>query len=359
LEDAVGNLDPVCVDFYTLDGLATVLEQTLTNYTGITSNYDTKFDEYVDYIKEIIPDQLNEFMRVEAPYGPGNQFFRCTYNHIGRNSTTGSCPGDIGIISGTYTVYYELVDEEGFYDKLSADYGIDASWVQLGTSTFDETCTPVMDKIGCDPVHSKYIGFPVKAADSVITVTNPKDIMTQALPNLQNLTATISMAKIELALGSWLSGTDDLVQSISMAVFMLSQAVTNMQEVVEVADSYEATKKKELINNILIGVLLVMPFLGEVDLVADAFVGLSRIITLIGDAAVGATTIYAIVEDPKIAPLMILETLLFSGIRNPDKFSAMGIARRGMSKENIKSLGSGIAALDNQFQGIVAKFLAK
>ncbi|KAJ6029918.1 carbohydrate-binding module family 24 protein [Penicillium canescens] len=359
LEDAVGNLDPVCVDFYTLDGLATVLEQTLNNYTGITNNYDTKFDEYVDYIKEIIPDQLNEFMRVEAPYGPGNQFFRCTYNHIGRNSTTGSCPGDIGIISGTYTVYYELVDEEGFYDKLSADYGIDASWVQLGTSTFDETCTPVMDKIGCDPVHSKYIGIPVKAADSAITVTNPKDIMTQALPNLQNLTATISVAKIELALGSWLGGTDDLVQSISMAVFMLSQAVTNMQEVVEVADSYEATKKKELINNILMGVLLVVPFLGEVDLVADAFVGLSRIITLIGDAAVGATTIYAIVEDPKMAPLMILETLLFSGMRNPDEFSAMGTARRGMSKENIKSLGSGIAALDNQFQGIVAKCLAK
>ncbi|KAJ6087253.1 hypothetical protein N7467_006167 [Penicillium canescens] len=81
-----------------------------------------------------------------------------------------------------------------------------------------------------------------------------------------------------------------------------------------------------------------------------------RVITLIGDAVVGATTIYAIVEDP---PLTILETLLFSGMRKPDEFSAMGTARRGMSKEDIKSLGSGIAALDNQFQGIVAKCLAK
>lgn len=51
------------------------------------------------------------------------------------------------------------------------------------------------------------------------------------------------------------------------------------------------------------------------DLVADAFVGLSRVITLIGDAAVGATTIYAIVEDPDMAPLPIMETLLFSGMR--------------------------------------------
>ncbi|KAJ5985838.1 hypothetical protein N7522_013034 [Penicillium canescens] len=74
-----------------------------------------------------------------------------------------------------------------------------------------------------------------------------------------------------------------------------------MHEVVEVAESYEVTKK-ELINNILIGVLLIVPFLGEVDLVADALVGLSRVITLTSDAAVGAITIYANVEDPKMAP---------------------------------------------------------
>jgi hypothetical protein len=74
-----------------------------------------------------------------------------------------------------------------------------------------------------------------------------------------------------------------------------------------------------------------------------------RVITLIGDAGVGGTTIYAIVKDPKMAPLTILETLLFSGMRKPDEFSAMGTARGGMSKEDIKSLGSGIAALDNQF----------
>lgn len=359
LEIVMHNLDPACVDFYTLDGLETVLQQTLTNYTGITSSYDKKFDEYIAYIREVIPDQLDAFMRSEAPYGPGNQFFQCTYNHIGRNSTTSSCPGDIGTKSGSYTVYYELMDEKGFYDSLSADYGIDRSWVQFGERNFDETCSPVMDKTGCVAVHAEYMGYPVEAPTSAITVTNPKDIMTKALPNIQNLTATISVAKIELALGSWLGGTDDLVQSLSMAVFMLSQAVTSMQEVVEVADSYEATQKKKMINDILMGVLLVVPFLGELDLVADAFVGLSRIITLLGDAAVGATAIYAIVEDPKMAPLTIMETLLFSSMRNPDEFSSMGTARRGMSKDDIKILGSGIAGLDNQFQRIVAGCLAK
>ncbi|CAG8920185.1 unnamed protein product [Penicillium salamii] len=359
LQDALGDLHPVCVDYYMLNALATVLDETLTNYTDITSSYDKKFDEYVQYIKEIIPKQLDSFMYPDEPYGPGNQFFQCTYNHLGRNSTTTSCPADIGIESGTYTVYYELVDEDGFYKKLSTDYGIEESWVSFGEDKLDLTCTPAMDKTGCDMVHRTYTGFPVEADKSTIKVANPKDIMSKALPNIQNLKASISVAQIQLALGSWVGPTDDVVQSISLAVFMLSQAVSNMQEVVEVADSYEEEKKKDLISKILMGVLLVVPFLGEADLVADAFVGLSRIITIIGDAGVAATTIYAVVEDPKMAPLTILETLLFTGMRNPEEFSAMGTARRAMSKDNLKSLGSGIAALDKQFQDIVAKCVSK
>ncbi|KAL7661834.1 hypothetical protein ACMYSQ_001205 [Aspergillus niger] len=123
---------------------------------------------------------------------------------------------------------------------------------------------------------------------------------------------------------------DDIVQSLSLAVFLLSQAVASMQSVVAVAESYEAAQKKKMINVILMGVLLVVPFMGEFDAVADVFAGLSRIITLIGDAGAGATTVYAIVEDPKMAPLTILETLLLGGMRDPQEFSTMGAARRGM-----------------------------
>ncbi|OJK04633.1 carbohydrate-binding module family 24 protein [Aspergillus aculeatus ATCC 16872] len=358
LEAAVDTLQPACVDFYTLDGLATVLQQTLTNYTGITSSYDTKFDDYVKYVKEMIPDQLAAFMSTDAPYGPGNAYFQCTYSQNGRNHTTGSCPGDIGIDTGTFTVYYQLVDAEGFYGNLSADYGIDQSWVQFGTQELDEPCTPAMYKTGCAAIHRTYAGFPVKAADSAITVANPKEIMVQALPNVQNLTATISVAKIELALGSWLGTTDDLVQSLSLAVFMLSQAVASMQAVVATADSYEAAKKKEMINEILMGVLLVVPFLGELEAVADVFAGLSRIITMIGDVGIGATTVYAIVDNPKMAPLTILETLLLGGMRDPNEFATMGSVRRAMTKDEIKSLGTEIEALDDQFQSIVAKCLS-
>ncbi|KKK24697.1 hypothetical protein ARAM_003767 [Aspergillus rambellii] len=332
--------DPACAEsevcdftriFPALDVLAAA---TLINYTEITSSYDTKFDDYVQHVKEIIPEQLTKFISSDAPYGPGNQFFQCTYSYNSGDSSTGSCPGDIGIDSGTFTVYYDLVDAE---------------WVLQ---------QPIRG-IGCMALHRVYAGFPVKAPDSVIMVANPKEIITQALPNLQNLTATISTAKIDLALGSWLGTTDDVVQSLSMAVFLLSQAVANMQAVVAITNSYEAAKKKQMINKILIGVLLLVPFLGELDAVADTLVGLARIIRMIGDAGVGATTIYNIVQDPKMVPLTIMETLLASGMRDQDSFSTMGAARRAMSKNDMAELGSEIKALDDQFQGIVSKCLPK
>ncbi|KAL4795278.1 hypothetical protein BDV19DRAFT_389410 [Aspergillus venezuelensis] len=355
LEAASDELEPACIDFYTLDGLATVLSQTLDNYTDITSNYDSKFDDYVKYVKEMIPLQLSDFMSPDYPYGPGNQFFHCTYSQNGNNHTTGSYPGDIGIESGTYTAYYELVDADGFYDKLSADYGIDKAWVRLGQNELDLICTPAMFETGCLTLHRTYEGYPLKAAESAINVANPKDIMDAALPNIQNLTSSIFAAQMELALGSWPGATDDVAQSLSMPVSLLSQAVTNMETVVDVAEEYEAAKKKEMINETLMGVLLVVPFLGELTAVADVFAGMSRIISLIGDVGMGAATVYAIVEEPKMASLTILETLLFSGMRDPNGFSTMGKARRGMSKDEVKALGTKFKGLNDQFQSIVIK----
>ncbi|RAL06774.1 uncharacterized protein BO97DRAFT_419149 [Aspergillus homomorphus CBS 101889] len=162
----------------------------------------------------------------------------------------------------TFTVYYQLVDVEGFYSDLLADYGIDQSWVQFGTQELDEPCTPAIYKTGCVVIHCIYAGFLVKAADSAITVANPKKIM--------------------------------------------------------------AVKKKEMINKILMGVLLIVSFLGELEAVADVFVGLSRIIMMISDVGIGVIMVYVIVDNPKMALLTILEILLLGGIYDLNEFAIMG-----------------------------------
>lgn len=235
-----------------------------------------------------------------------------------------------------------------------ATYGIEWDWVVFKESNLDLTCTPPMEKVGCLALHRKYEGFPVKAPGSDIKIANPKDIMTQAMPHIQNLTENMVMAQIELALGLWMGLTDDVVQSFLMAVFLLSQAVTNMQNVVDVAEKYKEAKK-EIINNILMGTLLVLPFLGELDMIADSLLSISRIITMIGDAGIGAMTVYSVVEDPKMALLTILETLLMYGMRNLGDFNRMGTARRDMTKDDIKSISASFKERNDQFQTIVAK----
>ncbi|KAJ5160953.1 carbohydrate-binding module family 24 protein [Penicillium canariense] len=360
LAAALDTLAPVCVDYYTINGLQTVLQETLVNYTDITNSYDDKFNDYVKYVEEMIPIQWQGLMSSDEPYGPGSQFFQCAYYQSSHNKSTSSCPGDIGIMSGNYTVYYELINSTRFNDSVTSDYGIDTSWIEICSSLNDLDCTPGMDETGCLALHSTYTykGLPVKAPHSAIRIANPKKIMTQAMPNVQNIKGRLYTARIQLALGAWPGTTDDLVQSLSAAVFMLNQSVASMQNVVDVAYSYEEAKKKEMINEILTGVLLLVPFLGELDAISDVFVGLSRLISMTGDVGLGASTVYAIVENPNMSPLLILETLVFSGMRSPDSFVSMGKARRGMRKDDIKGLGSNFAALDEKFQNIVAKCLA-
>lgn len=78
-------------------------------------------------------------------------------------------------------------------------------------------------------------------------------------------------------------------------------------------------------------------------------------IRMINDVSLGAATIYDIVEDPKMAPITILETLMFSGMQDPDSFTYMGTARRDMTKDDVKGLSAKIEELDDQFQGIFSK----
>jgi hypothetical protein len=69
------------------------------------------------------------------------------------------------------------------------------------------------------------------------------------MPNIQNITYDLYTARIQLALGPWHGGTDDLLQFLSMAIFMLNQAVASMQTLFDVADSCEAATKGDYWRN--------------------------------------------------------------------------------------------------------------
>ena len=82
--EVAGLTDPVCSSFYTLQVLSDMLDTEVTNYTAVNSGYDGVFSDYVDYVKEMVPDAINQFMAQATAANPGGgagqQYFNCEYS---------------------------------------------------------------------------------------------------------------------------------------------------------------------------------------------------------------------------------------------------------------------------------------
>lgn len=380
LEADLDTLDPYCVDFYTLSALYGELEATLANYTSIadTTNYDDDFKEYAKYMKGQVQPQLMYFMNVseliDSPNGVGNQFFDCTYNANGRNGTTTVCPNEyLGSEEQTHIIYYDIVDRAGFFANLTKDVGVEADWVTLdGGLFFGTKQTPYYGSRPRCNVNPKdgykcswWQGFPVPAQE--INVADPRNIMKQALPNIPNLQLSIILTQLDIASGAFEGVIDDVVQTISTAVFMLSELVDRIYNVIDIGEKVAAEEKKEKILQIIGGVFIALPFLGPLSGLGDIIEGLDAVLALTGIIANDALAVYSIVQDPASAPVEILNILLgfeagggaVGQISEESlgalKYSYLAAMRRNMKSDAVKGLGNLFERKMSQVDSIVSK----
>ncbi|PYI33812.1 alpha-1,3-glucanase/mutanase [Aspergillus indologenus CBS 114.80] len=364
LQSAMDSLDAYCIDFYVLGALYGELEATVANFTSIanTSNYDEYFKDYESYMKSQVGTQLTYFMNLSdtGAQGEGNRFFTCTLSFGGVNRTAGPCPDDLGYENRAHTVFYNLIDADGFYGNLSAEFGIEPDWVVLGG--WSSTEGPYYDDKGntaCNVYDNPeaacwwHRGFPIPAQN--ITIKDPRELMRQALPNIPNLQTSILITELEILSGSFDGVIDDVVQTYSTAVFTLAELVDRIYSVVAIGEKIEAEKKKELILQILGGVFLIVPFLGPLS-------GLGDVIEVANEA----TDIYTMAQDPESAPVAILSMLLdfnvgaAAGAATKDgvsaiEFDSMALRRRGMKGSDIKSVGVLFEQKMDQLESIVSK----
>ena len=130
-----------------------------------------------------------------------------------------------------FSITYTLRDSAGFYAALASTYSIDSTWVEFGTS---HVLTNYSRGSGlCARTDVTYIGV-LQAAKS-FTPTNPKDIITSALPQIGSMQDNIIAREIDIASNTWGNDTDNVVQTIAMPVFIISQAVTAMNSVKDIA----------------------------------------------------------------------------------------------------------------------------
>lgn len=177
LLSASGGYEDYCNQLYVLDFLSSNMTAVLAEYNGnISTGYQGYFDDYVDYVKAEVPGSIQLFMEAN-----GTEFFSCTWD----NGNTG-CPKWSSLPSDSYindiTVTWHLDDSDGFYATLSAVYGVNSSWVMLGTSS-EEVTPPDCPREECQagPRYTwTFNNYPVAVPKEDMTVYNPASVFTSA-----------------------------------------------------------------------------------------------------------------------------------------------------------------------------------
>ncbi|PYH43499.1 glycoside hydrolase family 71 protein [Aspergillus saccharolyticus JOP 1030-1] len=329
------NMADECIPYYMLDVLYKMIDVVVTNYTDILAHndYNETLKYYKWYVENNITTSLASAMKWD-PAGPGLAYFDCIIEVEGKNGTAAQCP-NIAATDGhqSYNIYFEVRNITLFEAWLLADYGIQPDWVRYdGTHDRYNICVGHLNP-DCVAWTENFYGVPRKAAQ--VNITDPRTVVAQALPHLDGLRQNILAAQLQTLVGAWPGFSDDI-------------AVSSMQEVVTIGKEEKAWEHREMIEEILGAIFLVVPFLGELGAVSDTLADVAEIVAVVGDAALIGDSIYEIVEDPDNSVMTILSTLLLT----------MAAARRDISDETIEALGPVFREKNTQVENMVKDCVA-
>ncbi len=156
---------------------------------------------------------------------------------------------------------------------------------------------------------------------------------------------------MEVALGSYYGALDDVLQVLSMPVFMIEQALFSMQDAKEKGQQQEKKDKTDLILEILGFVLMFVPFVDEFAPELEFLDGIGTMVSTVADVAF---TIQGIISSPASAPIQILGLLAGGGGRSR-RNSRSSRPRDGVSGRMGEKMGDIFKKTDDEFQGIAHK----
>jgi glucan 1,3-beta-glucosidase len=248
--------------------------------------------------------------------------------------------------TGAFSITYTLRDSAGFYAALLSKYSIDPSGIVFSNTTVATTCSQTSytwNLIPCYVNTISYIGIPQAAPN--FTPTNPKDIVTSALPQISSIQDDIMARQIDVASNTWGNDTDDVVETISMPVFMISQAVQAMGSVKDIGEQQKKEDQLKLVLLILGIVFTLIPFLDEVGPFLGIADGVFEIAAAAGNIGLA---IQGIVNDPSSAPMEILSALTLGKSRTTEDFAGLAAAKRALTSEDLSSIGTSFKAAEDK-----------
>lgn len=265
------------------------------------------------------------------------------------------------IHEGFVKVTLVLRDADGFAAELLKDYGIPADWLDF-KGTYEETEVCYADSTtSCPSTAGKrtWYGYPEVKAD--VTIPNPKDIVTHTIGNVDDLETLLFARRLDVLLGTYNGLASDVVQVMSVPVFLLVQTVDGMEQVKVLAEKQEEEdreKRKNFILEIVGALLFVVPFIGEEAAMAAGLTSLARAVTIIGEVGNAAFGVYAVVDDPGSAMFAVMGMLfgvrgIAKSARDGKGFRDMADKRAGWADADIAKLGKGFKDRNDKLQSIV------
>ncbi|KAK4247528.1 hypothetical protein C7999DRAFT_14472 [Corynascus novoguineensis] len=345
LEDLNNNADGLrlyCRQVYALQVLDKMMDDLYNEYKRVDNGYDSKFDAYTRYIDRITPYAITNFMI---------KGLEC--NSDERNQ-------------GSFDMTLTLRDREGFFTALLNETGIIEEWINFDGHRRDIGYCTVEGAGVCPPDTGVRDWFGLPQKNDEIEVADPRDIVTEGLGNLEEIQTILRSTMFEIMLGIWDGSIDDVVQVMSVPVFMLAEAVEGMKEAKQLGEEQEKweeeearRKAKDLILTIVGAVLFVVPFVGEVGAMLAGATTLARIALIAGETANLAFGIYGMVDDPDSALMGVLGMMFgLGGVtrvgRTPKGFKDMAAKRAGLRTDGgVSKIGGNFQKRDDMLQDIV------
>ncbi|KAL5358871.1 hypothetical protein BJX96DRAFT_173834 [Aspergillus floccosus] len=377
LDNDLANIPSNCQFQYTLQTLATVLKAAKANYSDIMADdYDSKFDTYSKAVADSAPFQVSNFTN-----NNGNDYFQCTitepraccsvcsryftncdycdeadeceiqiphglpYVTLRYQNYSEPCPPDMSLRGGTgdysQSVYWKLKASkaDAFWSDLLDATGIEQANIAW-KNHFNSTDCNGMDDTEC---HASLwdFNFPTPVNYDKDDVDDPKDVVEKALSNLDGILSQIDSILLDLKGGNILTNLDEIIDSISLPIFMVMEAVESMAEVVDIAEKIDEENRKKIMWLFLGAILFIVPVAGEVLGAFTSLATIGRIVSLVGVAGNTAVDVYSVVSEKGNAPLAIMSIIL-APLALMDVSAVANAARikRSISADEMLKLGT-------------------
>ncbi|KAH8896256.1 hypothetical protein GQ53DRAFT_713976 [Thozetella sp. PMI_491] len=239
------------------------------------------------------------------------------------------------------TLYWTLVPDkhDQFFADLFTAVGIEEDNIAFKDIHTME-CAPADTTEECHATHWNF-GFPQPNGYGKDDVANPKDTVVNAENSVKNLPSQLDDVLSQLSSNTLYGDPDDIIDAIALPIFMIADAIENMDQVVAVADEIDRQKRMAIIFAFLAAIFFFIPIAGEIAGSVAALAGIARIASLIGELGSVAMDIYDVVNNPNNAPLFIFGLLgSVGGLRDVAGVASAAKARRAMASGDVAKLGT-------------------